>query len=280
MKNFILNADDFGRHELINKAVEIGAREGLLRSATIMPGGDAFLDAVSVAKRNVNLGVGIHFTLVNGNPILPRSEIPSLIDKDGKFYDDYKIFTQRFFSGKINLAEVRRELCAQLEKVEQTGLRLTHADSHQHMHTLPKIIDIVIDLVKQSAIKAIRTPKTPLFAGEFGGVGQLIGRIGLGTLARLAEVKIRRAGLKTPEHFLGIVAGNAVTVSDMLIFAEKSQTGTTEIMLHPGTDNDILIPETSWQHDFKAELAAVTAGAVLEKFKAENINAVNYEALY
>lgn len=280
MKNFILNADDFGRHELINKAVEIGAREGLLRSATIMPGGDAFVDAVSVAKRNFNLGVGIHFTLVNGNPILPSDEIPSLVDNGGKFFDDYKIFTQRFFSGKINLTEVRRELCAQLEKVEHTGLKITHADSHQHMHTLPKIIDIVIDLVKQSDIKAIRTPKTPLFAGGFGGAGQLIGRIGLGTLAHLAAIKIKRAGLKTPDHFLGIVAGNAITVSDMLDFAAKSQSGTTEIMLHPGTDNDILIPATDWQHDFTAELAAVTDSTVLEKFKALNINAVNYEALY
>ncbi|MBO6245111.1 MAG: ChbG/HpnK family deacetylase, partial [Anaerovibrio sp.] len=34
MKRLIVNADDFGRHELINKAVEQAVEKGILRSAT------------------------------------------------------------------------------------------------------------------------------------------------------------------------------------------------------------------------------------------------------
>lgn len=279
MKNFILNADDFGRHELINRAVEMGCRDGVLRSATIMPGGAAFDDAVAVARRNLALGVGIHFTLVNGNPILPAAEIPSLVDERGLFYDDYTIFVKRYLTGKVNMDDVRRELAAQLEKVAHTGLNITHADSHQHMHTLPGIIDIVVDLVKVANIPAIRTPKTPLFAGEFGGIGQLVGRIGLGTLARLAALKAHRAGLKTPEHFAGIVAGEAVTEGELLGFIDRAADGTTEIMLHPGTDNTHLIPETAWTHDFEAELAAITSPRVRAAIANKNINTTNYTAL-
>ncbi len=68
VKRLIVNADDFGRHELINAAVERGVTAGCLRSATLMPGGKAFDSAVAVAKRHTELGVGIHFTLVNGYP--------------------------------------------------------------------------------------------------------------------------------------------------------------------------------------------------------------------
>ena len=92
LKRLIINADDFGRHELINQAVEKGVTEGCLRSATLMPGGKAFESAVAVARRHEKLGVGIHFTLVNGYPILPPREIPSLVTAEGVFFDDYTVF--------------------------------------------------------------------------------------------------------------------------------------------------------------------------------------------
>ena len=112
MKRLIVNADDFGRHELINRAVEQGVTEGCLRSATLMPGGRAFASAVAVAKSHEELGVGIHFTLANGFPVLPPEEIPSLVTGQGVFYDDYALFVKRFLTGKVRLEEVRAELAA------------------------------------------------------------------------------------------------------------------------------------------------------------------------
>ena len=134
-----MNADDFGRHELINRAVERAFNAGCLKSATLMAGGIAFDDAVKLAKKIPNLGVGIHFTLANGNPILPPNEIPSLVTPEGVFHGDYIKFLKRYLSGKISLSEVRSELAAQLEKILNTGLTLTHFDSHQHLHHIPGI---------------------------------------------------------------------------------------------------------------------------------------------
>ena len=76
MRYIIINADDFGRHAEINRAVEQGLVYGCLRSATVMPGGAAFAGAIDIARRHEALGLGVHFTLVDGNPILPPSEIP------------------------------------------------------------------------------------------------------------------------------------------------------------------------------------------------------------
>ncbi|WP_407399961.1 ChbG/HpnK family deacetylase [Anaerovibrio sp.] len=280
MKRLIVNADDFGRHELINKAVEQAVEKGILRSATLMPGAKAFDSAVEIGKRHPELGVGIHFTLVNGFPVLPPGAIPSLVTDDGVFVDDHTAFVKKLISGQVNMQEVRAELGAQLRKMEQTGLNLTHVDSHQHMHTLPGVINLVLDLAKEAGIKAVRIPKAPLFSGEFGGIGQLIGRVGLGTLAMLAGGKAKTRNIAFPDHFAGIVAGEAVSEENLLGVIKSLKSGTTEVMMHPGTDNKQLIPDTGWDHDFEAEFSAMISPAVMKLVEEQKVEITHFRSLW
>lgn len=278
-KRILVNADDFGRHACINRAVEEGVTDGILRSATLMAGGAAFADAVVRAHRLHALGVGIHFTLVNGNPVLAADVIPSLVTDEGVFYADYGTFVKRFLAGKVRMEEVRAELGAQLEKIEMTGLSLTHADSHQHLHVLPGILDAVLDLMKESGIPAMRVPRAPLFAGEFGGIGQLVGRMGLSLLAARAARAAKHRGIACPDHFAGIVAGEAVSESEMDRIIADLAAGTTEVMIHPGTDTERLSRECAWEHDFEAELCAVCSTKIKERLAEVGAEAVNFRAL-
>ena len=279
LRYIIINADDFGRHAEINRAVEEGLVHGCLRSATVMPGGAAFAGAIDIARRHEELGLGVHFTLVDGHPILPPEEIPSLVGSEGDFLPDHTALLKRYLKGSINLEEVRRELAAQLQKVEATGIPSSHVDSHQHMHTLPGIIDIVLDLAARAGIRAVRTPRTPLFAGAFGGLGQLVGRLGLSTLARLAACKAHRRGLLTPNNFAGIVAGEAVSEGELLHLIAHLPQGTTEVMMHPGMKNDVLQEDSGWQHDFEAELAAILSPRVGEALRKAEVEPVNFRHL-
>ncbi|MBR0262040.1 MAG: ChbG/HpnK family deacetylase [Selenomonadaceae bacterium] len=279
MKNLIVNADDFGRHELINRAVERAFNAGCLKSATLMAGGIAFDDAVKLAKKNSGLGVGIHFTLANGNPVLNPKKIPSLVTEEGIFHDNYVKFLKRYLSGKISLSEVRSELAAQLEKILNTGLTLTHFDSHQHLHHVPGVIEITLDLAKAAGIKSMRVASTKIFDGELDSLGKLFGRLGLGSLAKFAAHKAHKKNFATPEHFAGIVAGESVSENFMLNLIENLQDGTTEVMLHPGTDNKILCDFCQWEHDFEEELAAVTSPRVLNLLAEKNISAINFADL-
>lgn len=276
LRYIIINADDFGRHAEINRAVEEGLVHGCLRSATVMPGGAAFAGAIDIARRHEELGLGVHFTLVDGHPILPPEEIPSLVGSEGDFLPDHTALLKRYLKGGVNLEEVRRELAAQLQKIEATGIPISHVDSHQHMHTLPGIIDIVLDL---AGIRAVRTPRTPLFAGAFGGLGQLVGRLGLSTLARLAACKAHRRGLLTPDNFAGIVAGEAVSEGELLHLIAHLPQGTTEVMMHPGMKNDVLQEDSGWQHDFEAELAAILSPRVGEALRKAEVEPVNFRHL-
>lgn len=279
LRYIIINADDFGRHAEINRAVEEGLVHGCLRSATVMPGGAAFAGAIDIARRHEELGLGVHFTLVDGHPILPPEEIPSLVGSEGDFLPDHTALLKRYLKGGVNLEEVRRELAAQLQKIEATGIPISHVDSHQHMHTLPGIIDIVLDLAARAGIRAVRTPRTPLFAGAFGGLGQLVGRLGLSTLARLAACKAHRRGLLTPDNFAGIVAGEAVSEGELLHLIAHLPQGTTEVMMHPGMKNDVLQEDSGWQHDFEAELAAILSPRVGEALRKAEVESVNFRHL-
>ena len=265
MKKIIVNADDFGRHELINRAVERAFNSGCLKSATLMAGGAAFEDAVKVAKKFSGLGVGIHFTLANGNPVLPPKEIPSLVTEEEIFHGDYIKFLKRYLSGKISLAEVRSELAAQLEKILNAGLTLTHFDSHQHLHHVPGIIEITLDLAKAAGINSMRVADTKLFDGELDNMGKFFGRLGLGSLAKFAAY-LAHAGESVSENFL-------------VKLIENMREGTTEVMLHPGTDNKILRDFCQWEHDFEEELAAVTSPKVLNLLAEKNISAINFSDL-
>ena len=279
MKRIIVNADDFGRHVRINEAVERGAVEGVLRSATLMAGGRAFVNAAERVRRLPQLGLGIHFTLVDGFPILPPAEIPSLVDENGVFLPNYGAFSKHYAKGGVRLAEVRAELSAQIRKIENAGLLIDHADSHQHMHALPGIVEVVIGLCREAKIPALRAPFAPLFAGGFGGVGQFIGRVGLSLLAKNAASLARKAGLFVPEHFAGIVAGEAVDEAALLAVLKGLKEGTTEVMMHPGTANEELARDCGWRHDFEAELAAILSARAAQILAEEGIEAVNFQAL-
>lgn len=275
----IVNADDFGRHPLINRAVAECVERGCLRSATLMPGGKAFDDAVDKALAHPELGVGIHFTLVNGYPVRPPEEIPSLVTEDGVFYDDYIHFVKRYLTRKVRMEDVRRELAAQAEKMAQTGLSLTHVDSHQHMHVLPGIFDAVLDAAAAIHIDAVRIPRTPLFAGASGRLGQLVGRAGLASLARLAGAEAKRRGFRTPDHFAGIVAGEAVHEGYFRHIIETLKPGVTEVMMHPGTDTAVLKRDCRWEHDFEAERDAIISENIAMLLKQNQVETVSFKEI-
>ena len=279
MKNLIVNSDDFGRHELINRAVEKALNEGCLRSATIMAGGKAFDNAVEIARKNPTLGVGLHFTLACGFPVLPPNEIPTLVTEDGIFFENYVVFLKKYLQGKVSVEEIKSELAAQLEKAQNAGLQLTHFDSHQHLHHIPGIIEICLDLAEGAKISAMRVSETKIFDGELDIIGKFIGRLGLSSLAKFASHKARKKNFRTPEHFTGIVAGESVDENFLSKLLDNLQEGTTEIMLHPGTDNEMLQKYCDWEHDFEGELNAVTSPKILKQLEDKNISAINFSDL-
>lgn len=236
MKYLIINADDFGLNEYINAGIVKGFREGCITSTSLMCSTPAFDNAVELAKANPALGIGIHLTLVGGvNSLLSPEKVPSLLDENGVFPSDYIQFIKNFTLGKVCKNEIRAELSAQIERGLSTGLTITHFDSHQHLHVLPGLIDIVIELCKKYGINKVRVPAESITwtGGYSAGLGRIIGRLGLTVCSELSRRKLKKAGILYPEHFFGMLAGGSLNDALVETIIDNLPDGYNEIMTDP-----------------------------------------------
>ncbi len=130
----IVRGDDFGMCHSVNVATEKAFTDGILTSASVMVPPPWFPEAVEICKRHVRLSVGIHLT-VNGEwkfyrwkPVLPATEVPSLVDEEGYLFGS----TQGFLRAKPRLEEVERELRAQIDLAIKKGVNISHLDHHMY----------------------------------------------------------------------------------------------------------------------------------------------------
>lgn len=282
MKYLIINADDFGLHEQINKGIIKGYQEGIITSTSIMPTAPAFEEAVELAKENPELGIGIHLTLCTCvHSCLDRQKVSSLLGDDGCFLPSYVNFAKRYYTGGINGSELEAELRAQFEKALSSGLNITHVDSHQHTHMLPGINALVIKLCKEYNVERVRVPKEGYFfdGGYKVGIGRKIGRAGLSFCADIARPLVRKAGLKTTDHFFGMLAGcnlNTMLVGNIINALPE---GTSELMTHPGLSQAILSKSLPWDLHWEDELAASLSAKNKRLLEINHVTLTNFGRL-
>ena len=89
--------------------------------------------------------------------MLPASEIPDLVDRDGMFRSDMA----RAGAAMFFLPRVRRQLAAEIEAQFQafaaTGLALDHVNTHKHFQLHPTIASMMIGIGKRYGVRAART---------------------------------------------------------------------------------------------------------------------------
>jgi len=64
-----VNADDFGFTRDVNQGIIEAHQRGILTAATLMANGEAFEDAVRLARENPRLDVGAHLVLIGGRAL-------------------------------------------------------------------------------------------------------------------------------------------------------------------------------------------------------------------
>ena len=149
----IVNADDFGQSSVVNRAILSCFNQGLISSTTIMTNMPGFEEACELTKGNHLLDhVGVHLNLTDGEPLLPAlKHNPALCDASGRFHR----FRKRLLS-RADCAMIAAEVAAQIQKCRTTGLPLTHADSHQHVHNEPLVLKAIQPVLKQFGIPRLR----------------------------------------------------------------------------------------------------------------------------
>lgn len=228
-KKLIVNADDFGLTDEMNMGIIKAFRKGIVTSVSIVPNGQAFDGAIKLVKENKNLDIGVHLCLTEEYPLLSKNTIPTLTDPDGRFYRNWKILLLKLYFRKINLSEIEKEFDAQINKVIDAGIYPSHIDSHQHVHVLPRVYNIVIKLAKKYKIGYIRYPKENLSFG-YHSLKKYMLLIPLIFIKR----KNKDNSIIHSDHFLGISTSGKLTFCNLIKFLKSLKPGITEIVCHPG----------------------------------------------
>jgi len=278
MLSLIVNADDFGLTEKVNEAILKSFRNGVLRSTSIIANGKSFDHAVGIIGSNPDLDIGVHLTLVKEKPIMDADKIPSLLGENGNFHNHAIDFAKKYFSEKISLGEVRNELNAQIEKVFDQGVKVSHIDSHQHLHMLPKILDITIELVNHYNIKFIRFPKEK-FSGymfpDLKSLSRIAQMIAVNHFCSRAKEKI---SYKT-DYFAGFYFGGKLDRKNLLTLINNLPSdGVCELMCHPGL-TDGSTDYSHWNYRQVEEMFALVDGEVPEVLFKRNIEITSFKNL-
>ena len=234
----IVHADDFGLHPAINAGVEAAHRNGIVSSASLMPLGPAFDDALHRLLDLPQLDLGLHFSLV-GVPGLP----PTL-----------RAFFSAYAQGLMPASRMEAQLSRQFEAVKH--LPISHFDSHQHLHALPGVMRVVCRFAAQHGIPAIRLPiDGPAWVPV--PPARRAQAAALAAAARLSRHFIAAYGLRTSDHFSGMAVSGHLTAPILAAYLQNARPGVTEIVCHPGADNLALAQAFDWGYDWQGELAAV-----------------------
>lgn len=239
IRRLVVNADDLGLTPAVNDGIFDAHDHGILTSASLFANAPATVDAIERANSRPDLGIGVHLALVDGIPTLPPDRVPTLIANDGRFHTSWRPFIVACLLGKVALKEVEKELGTQIERIHSAGIRLTHLDSHKHVHAYPPIFEVVARLAKRFGIPTVRIPYerlSPVYGNEpqrRTARRQLLVNAATLPWARRDRAIADKHGVKSPE-FIGRIHTGVLSIESVVEPLRRLRPGVTELMVHPG----------------------------------------------
>lgn len=235
IKKIIFNADDLGFSPAVNLAVTEAAKRGLLSSASVMSNMPFYESAIELVRENSpGISLGLHFCITSGRAVSPPDAIPLLVDENGVFRPGFAGLMRVLHSKKRPeaLRQIDRELAAQISRTEIDGLKFDHIDSHQHVHALPGIFELLQAQAEKRNL-VLRIPRER-FAGRLGRIfhwlpGGILKRAILNYNLGKHEAKVGYFGiLDTGKMCEKAIAGIFEAIS-----RDNSGIETFEINIHP-----------------------------------------------
>jgi len=221
----IVNADDFGLTEGVNRAVEEAHRNGILTSTTVLVGCDAAEEAGELARRCPELGIGLHVNLTHGRPLLDPARVRTLVDGDGLL--DPRL-ARRALLGGVDARHVFAEVAAQAERLRSFGVEPTHWDSHQLIAFWPGLVRPIVAAAAAAGIGRTRSHR--VWGRPAGGA--------TGAAIRLSQRAAGRAlrGAVMPDRRTSAALAGGWT----RLFQALPAVGATEVVTHPGHVDEAL----------------------------------------
>lgn len=225
----IISADDYAQSPAIDAGIIALIEQGRLTAASCLTLSPRWLDAAKLltpAIRNkADIGLHLDFTQY-GSGI--RYDLPMLI--------------ARTLSHSLSVSKIRASIAKQLDQFEAAlGTPPDYIDGHQHVHQLPQIRDVLLDIVTQrysANLPWIRIARPPAADGFKARVIAVLGAAAL-------EQRASEVGLRCNSTLLGVYGFDVEAtayrqkLSQWLEIACKgSGNGIYAFMCHPAIASD------------------------------------------
>ena len=269
MKRLVVNADDFGFTPDVNAGIVEAHREGILTATTLMANGDAFDDAVRLARDTPSLDIGCHLVLIQGWSLLTGRALPKSVPQ----------LLTALARRELRLYD---ELAAQVRHIQLAGIRPSHMDTHKHTHLAPPVLEAVARLAAENDARWVRRPfDFPVTAAR--GAAPLLKRLtsdALRTTRRRFHRVLESHGCRTTDHFAGFQITGRFGPAELVELMRVIPEGSTEFMCHPGRCGAALrAAATRLKDSRERELEALIAAEVRTAIARNGIELVNYRDL-
>ena len=268
MKRLIVNADDFGLTAGINRAVMELGTEGVLTSTTLMANAPATAAAASLHPSG--LGIGCHVVLVDGEPVLTPDSIPSLVDSGSdsgrsstppRFRPTLRAFVIDLLRGRIREADIEAEAIAQIRRLQQLDVAVTHIDTHKHTHMFPRVLRPLLRAAVLCNVVCIRNPFEPDWSIAATFNAGLLRRLEVKVLNTQRDYFLKaigQIGMTTTDGALGVLATGTLDERLLRDLLRSMPDGCWELVCHPGySDPDLAAIGTRLLKSREIERAAL-----------------------
>lgn len=162
----IINADDLGLSSAVTNSIVTLMDEGLVTSSSILASGPETPALAQSLPRFPGRSFGVHLNLTELRPMSGQQGLGPLLNDQGCFHN---VIRQRRLDRPL-LQAIHRELCAQVQAVQALGVRVSHLDSHHHIHTIPALFFVIKDVLRTTGVPAVRLSKNLYCRAEKPGL--------------------------------------------------------------------------------------------------------------
>jgi predicted glycoside hydrolase/deacetylase ChbG (UPF0249 family) len=272
-KRLIVNADDLGYSVGVTDGIVHAHKHGILTSATLMTTMPDCDRAINISNATPTLGVGIHLCLTEG---ASRAKLQrgGLVDAAGRFPRRVPQLALRLASPKSR-QQAKDEWTAQIEYALSRGLTPTHLDSHKHIHHLPQLAPIVLDLARHFQIRFIRCAVEAPLISTANSAGYRV----LSMLARRLKKKLPGSNVNTTDWFFGLATTGRTDAAIWRSILPLMPEGLGEVMVHPGDPAGLTRADTRLLAERTLELTALCDPAVRQAVRDAGIELTHYGRL-
>lgn len=222
-----------------------------ITSATLMANGPAIDEASKMTPLFPECSFGVHLNLTSFTPITSSNQLQALLDDDGMF-SGLRNLLSTALTDEL-LGAIFEELSAQIQKIISYGINISHFDSHEHIHTIPRMFPVIKKLQKKYGVRKVRISRNIYLNNQPKSLTLVIKK-------RLFNFLLKHfIATRTTSGFCNLIQFHEN------IKAKKLEHKSIEIMVHPGTE------------EFKQEINILDS--LIRGNFATNIKLISYNQL-